>query len=115
MSDVGREVDSGERRIRVDLLAVVHLEEWIIDGQVQELQLIECRHLLANLEHGFPIAILRWWCQSGRRLRFSQASKRWKNTSSANELTASDGAANDDLGVSASVSGPTMLAGAPKS
>jgi hypothetical protein len=32
----------------------------------------------------------------------------WKNTSSANELTASDGAANDNFSLSLSVSGPTI-------
>jgi hypothetical protein len=39
----------------------------------------------------------------------------WKNTSRASELTASDGSASDSLGVSASVSGTTVVAGAPKS
>ena len=39
----------------------------------------------------------------------------WKNMSSEDELTASDGAASDNLGVSVSVSGGTIVAGAPKS
>jgi len=39
----------------------------------------------------------------------------WKNTSKAKELSASDGAANDNLGVSAGISGATIVAGAPHS
>jgi hypothetical protein len=39
----------------------------------------------------------------------------WRNSTRASELTASDGAANDNLGVSASISGFTVVAGAPKS
>jgi FG-GAP repeat len=39
----------------------------------------------------------------------------WRNTTRASELTASDGAASDNLGVSASISGFTVVAGAPKS
>jgi hypothetical protein len=39
----------------------------------------------------------------------------WRNTTRASELTASDGAANDNMGVSAAISGFTAVAGAPKS
>jgi FG-GAP repeat len=46
---------------------------------------------------------------------FARPSSGWKNTNSATELTAADGAANDNLGVSASISGSTIVAGAPKS
>jgi hypothetical protein len=46
---------------------------------------------------------------------FAKPSSGWKNSSTATELTASDGAANDNLGVSAAISGSTIVAGAPKS
>ena len=46
---------------------------------------------------------------------FIKPSAGWKNTSKAKELTASDGAANDNLGVSAGISGATIVAGAPHS
>jgi hypothetical protein len=37
------------------------------------------------------------------------------NASSARQLTASDGAASDNFGVSVSINGSTAVAGAPKS
>jgi hypothetical protein len=46
---------------------------------------------------------------------FAKPSSGWKNSSTATELTASDGAANDNLGVSAAISSSTIVAGAPKS
>ena len=46
---------------------------------------------------------------------FAKPSSGWKNSSTATELTASDGAANDNLGVSAAISGSAIVAGAPKS
>ena len=46
---------------------------------------------------------------------FAKPSSGWKNSSTATELTASDGAANDNLGGSAAISGSTIVAGAPKS
>jgi len=46
---------------------------------------------------------------------FIKPSAGWKNTSKAKELTASDGAANDNLGVSDGISGATIVAGAPHS
>jgi FG-GAP repeat len=39
----------------------------------------------------------------------------WRNASNATELTASDGAASNNLGVSVSTNGPRVFAGAPKS
>jgi len=46
---------------------------------------------------------------------FAKPSSGWVNASSARQLTASDGAAFDNLGVSVAISGPTIVAGAPKS
>jgi FG-GAP repeat len=51
----------------------------------------------------------------GAAFSFLKPSTGWKNTSRALELTASDGAANDNLGVSVSIGGSTIVAGAPKS
>jgi hypothetical protein len=46
---------------------------------------------------------------------FAKPSGGWVNASSARDLVAADGAAFDNLGVSVAVSGPTIVAGAPKS
>jgi hypothetical protein len=46
---------------------------------------------------------------------FMEPAGGWVNTSHADELTASDGAANDNLGVSVSLSGSTVVSGATKS
>ena len=52
----------------------------------------------------------------GAVLVYLEPTTGWKTTSkSAAELTASDGAANDNLGVSAAVSGSTVIGGATKS
>jgi FG-GAP repeat len=51
----------------------------------------------------------------GAAYLFIKPATGWRNTTKASELTASDGAANDVLGVSVSISGPTAVAGAPKS
>ena len=51
----------------------------------------------------------------GAAYLFVKPASGWKNTIKASELTASDGAASDNLGVSASISGSTVVAGAPKS
>jgi uncharacterized protein (UPF0333 family) len=51
----------------------------------------------------------------GAAYLFTKPPSGWRNTTRAGELTASDGAANDNLGVSASISGFTVVAGAPKS
>jgi hypothetical protein len=44
---------------------------------------------------------------------FAKPSTGWKNTTSAMELTASDGASNGSFGVAASISGTTIVVGAP--
>ncbi len=46
---------------------------------------------------------------------FAKPSSGWANATSARDLIASDGAAFDNLGVSVSLSGSTIVAGAPKS
>jgi hypothetical protein len=46
---------------------------------------------------------------------FAKPASGWKNINTATQLTVADGAANDNLGVSASISGATIVAGAPKS
>jgi hypothetical protein len=46
---------------------------------------------------------------------FVKPSPGWKNSLKASELTASDGAKSDNFGVSISISGSTIVAGAPKS
>lgn len=46
---------------------------------------------------------------------FVKPSTGWKNSLKASELTASDGAKSDNFGVSISISGSTIVAGAPKS
>jgi hypothetical protein len=46
---------------------------------------------------------------------FPKPASGWKNSSKAYELTASDGAAFDNLGVSSAISEATVVAGAPKS
>ena len=52
----------------------------------------------------------------GAAFLFLEPRSGWQTTSKPTAvLTASDGAANDDLGVSVSVSGNTVMAGAPKS
>lgn len=51
----------------------------------------------------------------GAAFLFIKPSTGWRTTTKASELTASDGAPNDVMGVSVSISGPTAVAGAPKS
>jgi trimeric autotransporter adhesin len=45
---------------------------------------------------------------------FSQPASGWKNATQSAELTASDGAASDELGFSAAIDGETIVAGAPQ-
>ena len=51
----------------------------------------------------------------GAAYLFPKPASGWKNSSKAYELTASDGAAFDNFGVSAAISEATVVAGAPKS
>jgi hypothetical protein len=52
--------------------------------------------------------------QQGAAYVFQKPANGWKNTSTANqELVASDGNINDQLGTSVAVSGSTIVAGAP--
>jgi hypothetical protein len=51
----------------------------------------------------------------GALLVYHEPTTGWKTTRSAAKLTASDGGANDNLGVSAAVSGKTVIGGATKS
>jgi hypothetical protein len=51
----------------------------------------------------------------GALLVYHEPTTGWKTTRSAAKLTASDGAPNDNLGVSAAVSGKTIIGGATKS
>ena len=64
---------------------------------------------------GAPGAIVGSNSGQGAAYLFVMPSGGWKNTNQARKLTASDGAANDNLGVSASISTGTIVAGAPKS
>jgi hypothetical protein len=64
---------------------------------------------------GAPGATVGANSAQGAAYVFFEPAGGWRNSSRATELTASDGAANDNLGVSASVSGSTVVAGATKS
>ena len=52
--------------------------------------------------------------EQGAVYLFSQPASGWKTTTQTGELTASDGAAGDELGYSVAISGATIAAGAPE-
>jgi hypothetical protein len=63
---------------------------------------------------GMPTQIVGVNPQQGAAYVFQKPANGWKNTSTANqELVASDGNINDQLGTSVAVSGSTIVAGAP--
>jgi hypothetical protein len=62
---------------------------------------------------GAPVAVVNGNYAQGAAFVFGKPRTGWKTTSRANAvLTASDGGANDSFGLSAGISGSTIVAGA---
>ncbi|MHB1834402.1 MAG: DUF4232 domain-containing protein [Solirubrobacteraceae bacterium] len=67
----------------------------------------------ATVVVGSPFHAVGANSQQGAVYEFTQPATGWQSATQTAELTASDGSANDDLGWSVAVNGPTIVAGAP--